>query len=235
MEGTVLKQVITDSAEELASNVKSHMEECSSELTEMLNHLSLLNSWTDYLSRFETNIILKEVVYDLLSSVYISTNGMYRNAYSSLRSAIELGIGFVYFTDHNYDFLKWKQNKFDLSWSLLNSESEGVLNKSYLTLFFSEFNYEPYIQKVKELYRECSEFTHGKFNYMQTIESSKIAFDKSKFIEWAKMYVEVIQNLIIILRVRFSNELISFEQEDNIDFMNEIFINCDHRELKINE
>ena len=220
MEGTFLKQIITESAEELASNVKSHMEECSSEITEMLNHLNLLNNWTDFLSGYQTNIIL---------------NGMYRNAYSSLRSAIELGIGFIYFTDHNYNFLKWKLNKFDLSWSLLNSESHGVLNKSYLTLFFPKFKYEPYIEKVKELYRECSEFTHGKFNYMQTVENSKITFDKIKFNEWAKMYVEVIQILIVILRVRFTNELSFFEQEDIVDFMNEIFKNLNHKELELNE
>lgn len=235
MEGTVLKQVITESAEQLAFNIKLHIEECSSELTEMLNHLNLLNSWTDYLNGYQTNIVLKEVVYDLLSSVYISTNGMYRNAYSSLRSAIELGIGFVYFTDHNYDFCKWKLNKFDLSWFLLNSESQGVLNKSYLTLFYPQIKYEPYIEKVNKLYRECSEFTHGKFNYMQTIENSKITFDRSKFTKWAKIYVEVIQLLIILLRVRFKNELALFEQEDTIDFMNDIFKNLNHKELKINE
>ena len=47
--------------------------------------------------------------------------------------------------------------------------------------------------------------------------------------------MEVIQLLIILLRVRFKNELALFEQEDTIDFMNDIFKNLNHKELKINE
>lgn len=56
------------------------------------------------------NIMMKEVVYDLETSIYSGLIGLYRNAYISLRSEIELCLAYIYFVDHNYNYIFWKRD-----------------------------------------------------------------------------------------------------------------------------
>ena len=71
----------------------------------MVHYLEMLNLWTSKLQGFEQVAVLKEVCYDLLSSLYIAAQGMYRNAYICLRSALELGMSFSYFL--SVSFIVW--------------------------------------------------------------------------------------------------------------------------------
>ena len=102
---------------------------------EMLHYLEMLNLWSNKLDSYEPKAVLKEVCYDLLSSLYIAAQGMYRNAYICLRSALELGMSFIYFIDRNYEYLLWKANDYDMKWSTLKDNENGLLSKKYLSLF----------------------------------------------------------------------------------------------------
>ncbi|WP_028594643.1 hypothetical protein [Paenibacillus assamensis] len=207
MSGLTAELLLITTAQDLSRNIKKHVEECSEKISSMINHLNLLDFWSESLVDTPTQVILKEIGYDLLSSIYISTNGMYRNAYISLRSAIELGIGFFYFTDHNYDFLEWKRNNFDLTWSRLKDFDKGVLSKKYLSLFNDKFNFELYIELVSNIYRECSEYVHGKYDYMHSTDSHRILFSKEKFNEWSNMFLQIVEVIIVLLSVRFNEKL----------------------------
>jgi hypothetical protein len=226
-------QLLLTTSEDLSKNIRTHAGECKDLISVMISRLNLLDYWTEVLLKETTTVvILKEVSYDLLSSIYISTNGMYRNAYISLRSAIELGVSFFYFTDHNYDFLDWKRNKFDMTWTRLNDYDKGVLSKRYLNLFNEQFNSEEFIDTVKEVYRECSEYVHGKYEYMHSLKSAKIIFDKETFMSWGSMFIKVIDIILILLSVRFKDRLKLIEQ-DYIESMNDIFIGLGFKELII--
>ncbi|HBH1337169.1 TPA: hypothetical protein SOK46_000975 [Clostridioides difficile] len=106
--------IMKDMSESLNSNINCTIENNPQSFSEMIIHLELLDSWVTLTNNLEANIILKEVCYDLLTSLFIVSNGMYRNGYISLRSALELGLSFIYFVDNNYDFLLWQKNKYDM-------------------------------------------------------------------------------------------------------------------------
>lgn len=229
-----VEQLLHSTSEELSYNMKRHTEECKEIISLMVNRLNLLDYWNEELLKDTATVtILKEVSYDLLSSIYISTNGMYRNAYISLRSAIELGIGFFYFTDHNYDFLDWKRNKFDMTWTRLNDYEKGVLSERYIKLFNEQLNSTEFIEVVNEVYRECSEYVHGKYEYMHSLKSSsKITFNKETFIRWGSMFIKIIDLILILLSVRFKEKL-KFIDGDTIEIINDIYNNWGFRELVI--
>lgn len=232
MKGLTADKLLMMTAKDLSENIAKHVEECPERISTMIGHLNLLDFWSENLVDTPTNVILQEIGYDLLSSIYICTNGMYRNAYISLRSAIELGMGFFYFTDHNYDFLEWQRNKFDLTWSRLNDYEKGVLSKKYLSIFNEKFNSEVYIELVSEIYRECSEYVHGKYAYMHSIESQRIIFNKEKFINWSDMFIKLTEMILILLTVRFKGKLVMLN-EYQLESINDIFKKLGFRELII--
>lgn len=232
MRALTAEKLLLVTAKDLAENISRHAEDFPERIAAMVAHLNLLDYWIDKLTDIPTKIILQEIGYDLLSSIYISSNGMYRNAYISLRSAIELGIGFFYFTDNNYDFLQWKRNKFDLTWSRLNDSEKGVLSKKYLSIFKEDFQTENYIEVVGEIYRECSEYVHGKYAYMHSVDSQRILFNGDKFLHWSGMFLKLIDVLLILLVVRFGEEVEEID-DYQIESLNEIFKRLDFRELII--
>ena len=213
MFNTNIRDLMIRSSTSLSENAISSFEENSKEISEMMLSLEMLDIWVSRLNTFEQNAILKEVCYDLLSSIYISAQGMYRNAYISLRSAIELGLSFIYFVDRNFEYLLWKINDYDMKWSVLKDENEGILSKRYLSLFLGEQDVEELIQDIKNAYRQCSEYVHGKYKFMHTIDEQKIPYQKDKFICWSSMFLDVAKLMNILLTIRFPSIANSFAED----------------------
>lgn len=182
--------------------------------SEMVIHLDLFDVWVKQTEELNANIVLKEVCYDLISSLFISANGMYRNAYISLRSALELGLSFFYFLDNNFDFLLWKKNAYDMKWATLKNQDIGIVSKKYLSLFSHDLDLQELIEATEETYRECSEYVHGKYDYMHTkINEQKIFYDKENFEQYANMFFKVSKILNSFLAIRFNEKVETFEQE----------------------
>lgn len=199
------------------SLVKEHFEKHDKEIIELYSLLECLTNFNTIYPNIESNLIMDEVKADLFSSIYLSTKGMYRNAFISLRSSLELGIGYLYFLDNNLDYIKWTKNKFDLSWSRLNDENYGVLRIDYLKLFYETENldeaYENLINKCKSNYRTCSEYTHGKYGYMKTNLSSRYEYNKYDYETFIESYKEVVSCLIILQVIRFNKSLNNLRSE----------------------
>ncbi|MCY7916799.1 hypothetical protein [Bacillus vallismortis] len=197
--------------------VKQHFEEHDKEIIELYSLLECLTNLNTIYPNIESNIIMDEVKTDLFSSIYLSTKGMYRNAFISLRSSLELGIGYLYFLDNNLDYIKWTKNKFDLSWSRLNDEKYGVLRVDYLKLFYETENldeaYEVLIGKCNSNYRICSEYTHGKYGYMKTNLSTRYEYDEYDYKKFIDSYKEVVTCLIILQVIRFNKFLNNLNSE----------------------
>lgn len=107
----------------------------------------------------------------------------------------------MYFLDHNYDYLFWKQDKYDVKWSVLESEEVGVLSKKYLSLF-SEDDFNALFISCREIYRECSQFVHGKYQYMHTVKHQSVKYDKKTFDEFLNMLFKSTNVLIALLLIR---------------------------------
>lgn len=214
------------------SNAKMLMEKSSGTLTEnalktftiheelygeMLHSLDMLNLWSVKLEAHEPNVVLKEVCYDLLSSLYIASQGMYRNAYICLRSALELGLSFIYFIDRNYEYLLWKANDYDMKWSTLKNGENGVLSKKYFSLFLiNDYDFDELIERFKMVYKECSEYVHGKYDYMHTIKEQRIQYEKEKIESWGEMFVDIVKLLNVLLVIRFNKEANLFVDDKKI-------------------
>lgn len=150
--------------------------------------------------------VLDEVIWDMFSSIYLAASGLYRTSFMALRSALELGLSFLYFHDHNYQYLLWKKNLYDMQWSKLNDLQEGVVTKSYLIFFcekLGESKAERICKEIKELYRICSEYVHGKFVYMHTINNIEIQFSSADLEEWHSIFRRVACILITMILLRF--------------------------------
>ncbi|PFA22246.1 hypothetical protein CN373_10825 [Bacillus cereus] len=211
-----IKGVMEKSAETLTYNTMVTIDNHGELYAEMVHYLEMLNMWTSKLQGFEQNAVLKEVCYDLLSSLYIAGQGMYRNAYICLRSALELGVSFTYFIDRNYDYLLWKVNDYDMKWSTLKDPDNGLLSKKYFSLFLGDIEVSELIEKFKTVYRECSEYVHGKYKYMHTIGEQKILYQKEKIETWASMFIDIVKLLNILYTIRFTEYANSFADDKKI-------------------
>lgn len=228
-----IDELLLKTGDELHENFKKHVKECNIEVSLMVNRLNILDGFIEnIIPDIDAKIILEEVSYDLLASIYITGKGMYRNGYISIRSAIELGLSFFYFLEHNYDFLKWKKNKFDISWTRLNDPNNGVITNDYLNLFDESFESEDFINNIKRIYRECSQYVHGKYEYMHCVKIGKISFDIDKFREWSNIFVEAIDIILILIAIRFKDRLIQYYSND-FDALNDIFKNMGLKEMNI--
>lgn len=211
-----IKLVFEKSADSLTKNTLETIENNEELYAEMVHYLDMLNLWTSKLQGYEQVAVLKEVCYDLLSSLYIAAQGMYRNAYICLRSALELGMSFSYFIDRNYEYLLWKANDFDIKWSTLKDSEHGLLSKKYFSLFLGDIDISDLIEKFKSVYRECSEYVHGKYKYMHTIEEQKISYQKEKLEIWGAMFIEIAKLLNILYTIRFINLANLFSDDKKI-------------------
>lgn len=215
-----LKDVMLETNEILSGNFKACVENNELQYSESQLYIDVIENFRKVISNLECSKLLEEVTYDLLTSMYFSSFGLYRNAYVSLRSSLELGIAFIYFIDRNYQYLLWKRNLYDIKWCDLKNNENGVISKVYLNLFVED-EYSNFLERVEKAYRECSEYVHGKYSYMQTSQKLCIEYSKEKFDEWNDMFNEVTQILIILLSIRFNN-LISDIEEDNIITIKEV-------------
>lgn len=214
--------IMKDMTNSLAKNIDYTIENNPQSLSEMIMYLDLLDTWVTKTSDIEANIVLKEVCYDLLTSLFIVSNAMYRNAYISLRSALELGLSFIYFVDNNYDFLLWQRNKYDMKWATLKNLENGVVSKKYLSLFNDNIDLEGLINITEDTYRQCSEYVHGKYEYMHsTISEQNISYNKDNFVEWSQMFLKVVKILIVFIGVRFNNRIEKLDEDKKI-LMDEI-------------
>lgn len=199
----MIGDLIKDFQNRLNENISISIKENDKKLHEISLNIELIEEITSHIEN-DTEIILKEIIHDLISGLYSSLQALYRNAYISLRSGIELSLTYVYFLDHNYDFLFWKQDKYDVKWSVLENGEIGVLSKRYLSLFCDD-EFEKLFDLCKKIYRNGSQFVHGKYEYMYTVKHQAIDYDKSTLVEFLNMFYDLTNIIIALLLIRHCN------------------------------
>ncbi len=187
----------------LDDNILKSIKENDKKLSEITLNIEVVEEIASHINN-DTQVILKEIIHDLISGLYSSLQAFYRNAYISLRSGVELSLAYIYFVDHNYDFLFWKQDKYDVKWSVLENEELGVLSKKYLSLF-SEDEFEDLFSLCRKIYRDCSQFVHGKYKYMYTVKHQIVDYDRNTLVEYLDMFYELTNVIIALLLIRYSN------------------------------
>lgn len=200
----------------IGKNIEDTLEQHHSDLSKLLLKLEMIQKLQRSIDSSCIEV-LEEVENDLLNSVIFMTQSFYRNSMMCLRSAVELTLSFIYYTDRNYEFMLWKNNNFDMTWKKLTDVENGVLSKTYLSLFIEgELKVDELSEKIKKCYHECSEYVHGKYGYMQSINEVELKYEELFVNEYLKQANEVIECIILFLFIRFGKEFNFKEVADDM-------------------
>ena len=208
---TELKEKFDNVFVAIKKNVDDSINDNQEDISKLLIKLEIIKKCQNNLT---SNCIevLEEVENDLLNGILFMTQAFYRNAFKCLRSAMELALSFIYYTDRNYEFLLWRHNYIDMTWNKLIDTENGVMSKKYLQLFFDgELNIEELSKDIKKCYHECSEYVHGKYSFMQSINEVNVKYSQKYLNQYIQKANEVFDCIIVLLFIRFGR-LVNYKQ-----------------------
>ena len=217
-----IKEIFDKINQTTGKNVDDTVSRHHNEIGKLLLKIELIQQAGNIINSSCDKVII-EVENDIVNSLIFMTQAYYRNSMICLRSAIELSISYIYYHDHNYEYILWKNNKVDMSWAKLFSD-EGIISKQYLSLFISgELKISEFRNKIKECYHTCSEYVHGKYMYMQSINEICIAYDEEAVKEYFEQVNNVADIMILLLYIRFGKEYDLYKNlNEKIDIWNPI-------------
>lgn len=136
------------------------------------------------------------------------TLGMYRQAFASLRLALEMGLGATYFSIHKMELNEWLDGRADIKWSSLVDEDNGVLSKRFSDAFFKELSVEVagYRAKAISTYRKLSEFVHGN-NETWVKSGLKVSYNQDLFDAYFRHLAAVSEVIIFVVICRYLKQL----------------------------
>ena len=196
-----IKESLLKQKKQIDSNFLCAIDENKSIISEIY---LLINCYQKRGEDFEFDELLKEITHDVFASIYFCLQGFYRQSYISLRCILEMGISLFQFKDNNYKYLLWKNNKRDIIWSEFNKENEGILIDKYWELFLKG-NFETFNITINNCYRECSEYVHGKDEYLKQLKDFQVKYNKDICENILKMCKVILSLLITGTSIRFGN------------------------------
>ncbi|WP_321828804.1 hypothetical protein [Thalassovita sp.] len=165
--------------------------------------------------------LIKTVAAQLESATLFSAFGLYRQAFSALRLALELGLGACHFSVHRLELNEWLDGRGDIKWSHLIDEDKGVLSSRFAKAFFPELvaDAKLFSSRAKVLYRELSEFVHGNHETWGA-SGLTISFKPDVNTRYHTNCQEVFEVVLFTLCCRYLNDL-SESKRDDVEFIKE--------------
>lgn len=168
--------------------------------------ISEIRVWQSALRNRPEAVVFAQVISALELGLFALVSGLYRQAYGSLRLAVELVAALSWFSTHRLDLAEWQTGERDLIWKDITNPDEGVLSPRYRKAFFPELNEErKYNGLFKKLYRELSEYVHG--NARTWAGPDDIAFDKSLHEGWLTKLETFLLVTNVLLSLRYLQEI----------------------------
>lgn len=182
---------------------------------------SFIAEFSELLFEIEEKKMLTTVAIQLETATLNLSLGLYRQAFSSLRLALEMGLGLIYFSINKLEHHEWLYGYNDIKWSKLINEDDGVLSKRFAKAFFYELeeSVNEYNGKAKKVYREMSEYVHGNSDTWQESGLSLKYNEKLKD-KYFELFQDVAEILLFVLNCRY---LKSFDEE-GIDAISEFLL-----------
>lgn len=146
-------------------------------------------------------------------ATYAACSGLYRLAFSGLRTFLELSFAAVYFSANELHRRQWISDRRDFSWSDALDEEKGILAPGFMREFLTDGvgESENYAAMAAKSYRHCSQFIHGKSAVTKTVPSD-ISFSRESLADWAATGRNAGQAVLYLLYGRYSGE---FLPDDN--------------------
>jgi hypothetical protein len=145
------------------------------------------------------------------------TYGLYRPAFTSLRLALEFGLGALLFSTNKLAYREWRNGSTDadIKWSTINSPESGVFSSRFATAFFptlKEFVGE-YRDRAAQVYRKLSEYVHG--NHMTWKETGlALSYNAALHDSFLIHLNEVSEVIMFGMCCRYLNELSAAQLEE---------------------
>jgi hypothetical protein len=172
-----------------------------------------IQEWIDVISPSQERLMIDHSVEQLEFSCLFLLSGMYRQSFSSLRLALELLFGGVYFSAHKLEYLEWSKGSRDLNWNTISDVENGVLSKRFSDAFFPELSNDVEIQRIesKKIYRQLSEFVHGNYSTWNRAKPS-LSINEKLIKEYKEKIYSMSYMSHFLLSMRYLKEL----QVDNL-------------------
>jgi hypothetical protein len=152
-------------------------------------------------------IIFDQVIGGLEVGIFALVSGLYRQAYGSLRLAVELVAGMCWFSTHRLDLAEWQTGEKDLVWRDITNPDEGILSPRYRKAFFPELRDEKRYNGLNlKLYRELSEHVHGNVRTWSS-NPNDIVFDRALHDEWLNKLETFMLVMNVTLSIRYLQEV----------------------------
>jgi hypothetical protein len=182
--------------------------EYQSELGKVHHLSSCIYEFSDHINDPSEKNILITVCTQLETATLNATMGMYRQAFSSLRLALELGLSVVHFSVHKLDLIEWLEGRADIKWSELINEDNGVLSSRFTNAFFKELSSTTteYKKKASTTYRKLSEFVHGN-NETWKKSGLQLSFNKNLMEAYFQTFTDAAEIIIFVLTCRYAKSL----------------------------
>ncbi len=144
-----------------------------------------LEEWISVLSSRPEADLLKAGVQEYQFALLAVVQGQYRQAFMALRFFMELTLSAVYFSSNELELRLWLRGERDIFWEPLVNNDSGIFSKRFVRAFC-----EPLVDEslhygviARKLYRECSEYVHGKAQLQKNLPDT-IEFNHDIFVEW---------------------------------------------------
>jgi hypothetical protein len=215
-------------------DIREHLEKINSECQQIFadtvvqyieklgkaHHLSAcIFEYSEYLFDKHERELLGAVSAQIESSTLNATLGLYRQAFSSLRLALEMAMGCVSFSINKLEHYEWLNGKGDIKWAKLIDKENGVLSVRFSDAFFQDLS--PYVDEFNEnaskMYRSLSEFVHGN-NETWTKSGIQLKLNKDLADHFFEQLFEIGDIILFTLSCRYLNS-IAQKDRDTMEFL----------------
>ena len=143
---------------------------------------------------------------ELEASGLLVTLGLYRQAFASLRLALELLVACCHFASHKLELEDWRRDRADIRWSSVLGGENGVFSARQVNALFPELAdlASGFDKRSRQLYRQLSEYVHGNARVWQA--SGSLAYRPEAALLWADHVDELAELAELALLVRYARE-----------------------------
>ncbi len=185
-------------------------------------HLSsCIYNFSENIADLKEKEMLNTVCNQLEASNLNLALGLYRQAFSSLRLAFEMGLGVVHFSVNKLEHTEWLLGKNDITWSKVVNSEDGVLSTRFFNAFFPEIQPHAlvYRSKASETYRSLSEYVHG--NHHTWISSGmELKLNQELVKNYFIHFKAVTETILLVLCCRYLKSFTT-DQLDSVDHLAE--------------
>lgn len=188
--------------------------EALGQITDIKSNLTV---WQNLTHQWKSSKMLCNALEELDISCSHLLLGFYRSSFKSLRLALEMICGSLYFSAFDLEYTEWELGSKDLIWSRLLCSENGIFSTRFNNAYFPELreDTEQFQTLTKTLYRTLSEMVHGNYNTWNT-EDPKIELNT----QLKTQHKESVEKLSKILNFGFSLKYLkqfSGEEKEKIE------------------